>query len=567
MKIGAKRFLSLMLCCIMVLGLFSVTAFAATAGETVESPFEKVWNDNNASEKRPDSITVSLYQVVNGANVFLASTEVKKEDGWKCKFSVAKDAVVDANGNLFELKVVEGSVAGYTETAHEDPEVKYTPCSVNSKWDRTESCSSLAIPMDNLEGKVVFAKKGNDYMVWTHSPLSNREKEAIFNSAEKGINGFGSLTFEGSKFFSGLDEQSGMQVVDGKITFRNPSDWSFFAIGTYTEEILEVEGASITNTYKGNVPTVGSLTITKSFEGLPVGTTPASVSFTVTGPNSYSQTVTLPDNNQWTKTLDNLTLGEYKVSENEESAKVNGYKLTAEGEKSVTVTADQNAKITFTNRYEAQQPEKLSFSFFLSKAIKQSGNVVPGKQTFTFELVDAEGRTPAAYGIDIDAITVSTDGVGLFDTEVKGTVDFDKVIAVSTDGLWKWYAGANSSSDAYYYCTFTLKENNGGAAGWTYSNEQYIVEIRYYPQTNLSNEHVIACVADMNGTSQNGAFFTNTYSATSAPESNPIRDTVTIEIGNNGKTEEANPDTGAPLMFAPVMAAALAAAVVVKRKK
>ncbi len=42
MKIGAKRFLSLMLCCIMVLGLFSVTAFAVDdAVKTVEIPFEK----------------------------------------------------------------------------------------------------------------------------------------------------------------------------------------------------------------------------------------------------------------------------------------------------------------------------------------------------------------------------------------------------------------------------------------------------------------------------------------------------------------------------------------------
>ena len=68
MKIGAKRFLSLMLCCIMVLGLFPVAAFAVDdAVKTVTIPFEKEWNDNNnASEKRPDSITVSLYRVVNG---------------------------------------------------------------------------------------------------------------------------------------------------------------------------------------------------------------------------------------------------------------------------------------------------------------------------------------------------------------------------------------------------------------------------------------------------------------------------------------------------------------------
>lgn len=94
-------------------------------------------------------------------------------------------------------------------------------------------------------------------------------------------------------------------------------------------------------------------------------------------------------------------------------------------------------------------------------------------------------------------------------------------------------------------------------------------------EVNVPNNYTPSVTGDVD----NGFTITNTYTSTSEsgsgsgsnpgskPESKPIRDTVTIEIGNNGKTEEANPDTGAPLMFAPVMAAALAAAVVVKRKK
>lgn len=56
---------------------------------------------------------------------------------------------------------------------------------------------------------------------------------------------------------------------------------------------------------------------------------------------------------------------------------------------------------------------------------------------------------------------------------------------------------------------------------------------------------------------------TNTYTSTGEPEEEPekkpIRDTVTIEIGNNGKLQEANPDTGAPVFTGAVLGALAAA--------
>ena len=57
MKIGAKRFLSLMLCCIMVLGMFSVTAFAAT-DETVI--ITKEWYDAGHEGERPTEVKINL---------------------------------------------------------------------------------------------------------------------------------------------------------------------------------------------------------------------------------------------------------------------------------------------------------------------------------------------------------------------------------------------------------------------------------------------------------------------------------------------------------------------------
>lgn len=347
-----------------------------------------------------------------------------------------------------------------------------------------------------------------------------------------------------------------------EISFGETSAWSLFYDGTLT--ITPATGWIVKNTYNPKI----NIDVTKVWNHKENKEKPTSVQVQlyaggdpVNGALLTLQSNDADSNKNWKGTFENLpkyyndnTEIQYTVQE----IKVPGYDSSVEGNV-------ENGFI-ITNTYNAQQPEELSFDFHLSKVVEQSGNVVPGKQTFTFELVDAEGKAPAAYGIDIDAITVPTDGVGCFGTRVYGTVDPDKVHGQN----WQQHGGENSYSDVYYSCTFTLKENNGGVAGWTYSNEQYSVEICYYPNPDSANGSASACVY-LNGDRQNGASFTNTYSATSAPESKPeskpIRDTVTIEIGNNEKTEEANPDTGAPLMFAPVMVAALAAAVVVKRKK
>lgn len=348
MKIGAKRFLSLMLCCIMVLGLFPAAVFAVEdAVKTVTIPFEKVWNnDGNALGNRPEEgITVRLYKYTdtfdaeNPGEPVCVQT-IKGADGkWGCNFTIPESEIfVGETEQVYKFKVVEDPVTGYTETAHTDPDVTYTSFSVDEKWSEYHSCNNLSKDIQMTENKVVFVKKntqGKDYIVWTPDVLSLEEKEKVFSAITDNVAKEFKNNFAEEKFFYGFDnnnefKKDDMTITNDNISFGDHSNWQYLAIGSYTEEAINVTGASITNTYRGNVPTVGSLTITKSFEGLPVGTTPASVSFTITGPNSYSQTVTLSDNNQWTTTLSNLTPGGYTVSENEESAKVAGYELTAD---------------------------------------------------------------------------------------------------------------------------------------------------------------------------------------------------------------------------------------------
>ncbi|MGN0628466.1 MAG: prealbumin-like fold domain-containing protein [Oscillospiraceae bacterium] len=111
---------------------------------------------------------------------------------------------------------------------------------------------------------------------------------------------------------------------------------------------------------------------------------------------------------------------------------------------------------------------------------------------------------------------------------------------------------------------YTLEEKTA-PEGYVKSNETYTLAVYnhgvYFYDENEpdgSNDKYLRCEQ---------VTFVNEKIVTPPADSNPVRDTVTIEIGNNEKTEEANPNTGAPVMFVPVMVAALAGAVVVKRKK
>ena len=157
--------------------------------------------------------------------------------------------------------------------------------------------------------------------------------------------------------------------------------------------------------------------------------------------------------------------------------------------------------------------ENGAFSFDISKTVEQGGSATPGAQSFTFELVDEDGKVPADYDITMDELKVTTNGVGTFTETITGKFG---------DG----YIGGNDDVEK----KFTLSEKNDGASGWTYSDQSYVVEISYYPTTGLA----FAEVYYGNDAAERTARFTNTY----------VRNTVTI-IEDNEKPEETNPSTGA----------------------
>lgn len=153
------------------------------------------------------------------------------------------------------------------------------------------------------------------------------------------------------------------------------------------------------------------------------------------------------------------------------------------------------------------------FSFDISKTVEQGGSATPGAQSFTFELVNEDGKVPADFSITMDELKVTTNGVGTFTETITGKFG---------DG----YIGGNDDVEK----RFTLSEKNDGASGWTYSDQSYVVEISYHPTTGLA----FAEVYYSGDAAERTARFTNTY----------VRNTVTI-IEDNEKPEETNPSTGA----------------------
>ena len=200
-----------------------------------------------------------------------------------------------------------------------------------------------------------------------------------------------------------------------------------------------------------------------------------------------------------------------------------------------------------------------SFSFEVDKNVVQGGDVAPGKETFTFEFVygtvgeNEQHRvvfTPndsvalEELGIEFTTDTITTNGAGVQTFTLGGTVDLEKLAG---NNYWQWTEG--NDDDRKPFLTFRLTEKNEGKAGWTYSDAERYLTIR------VEGDQISTSVSLL-GNDVYDNDFENIYTANAAP----VRDTVTIVIGNNEEpVEEANPDTGAPVFVGAVVGALAAA--------
>ena len=217
----------------------------------------------------------------------------------------------------------------------------------------------------------------------------------------------------------------------------------------------------------------GSITITKSFAGLPENLRPASVSFTVTGPNDFSETVTLSADNQWSSIISGLSEGTYTITEG--AADVDGYVYASNfTDGKATVTLVKSALDTESNKYTVSS-ETAAFANTYTKL----GSL----------------KVVKAFGLDSE-LNKSSENIGSFSFTITGPNDFNRTVTLPTAaGAWE------ISIDGLTAGEYTVTEDAASAA-----RESYNLTIN---GTEAEDDAVKATVA--NGSSAE-AQITNTYS-------------------------------------------------------
>ena len=125
------------------------------------------------------------------------------------------------------------------------------------------------------------------------------------------------------------------------------------------------------------------------------------------------------------------------------------------------------------------------FSFEVDKTVVKGGDVTPGEETFTFDLVYGtigeneqhsvvftpdDSVTLADCGIAFTNNTITTNGAGEQTFTLGGTIDPTKV-----DAAHHWQYSTGNDNVPKHIITLRLNEKNDGKAGWTYSDvERYL---------------------------------------------------------------------------------------------
>lgn len=185
---------------------------------------------------------------------------------------------------------------------------------------------------------------------------------------------------------------------------------------------------------------------------------------------------------------------------------------------------------------EVAPTESFKRGLSITKEVKQTGDVTPPAETFTFVLEDAvkegEKHDLAYYGItQLDELKIPT-ATG---NEITKTFSFE--LPASDFAAHHWDSSKNVGSDeiARYYKSFLLKEQNDGKAGWQYSTDTYAVTFTY---RTADKSMELAIHVPGNDVYYDSAKFTNTYIENLTTVKIPF--TKTVKLGGNtgpGKTD------------------------------
>lgn len=181
----------------------------------------------------------------------------------------------------------------------------------------------------------------------------------------------------------------------------------------------------------------------------------------------------------------------------------------------ITAQAEEWGRVPGSSNTNTFENADIEVEIPITKTVEQGGNVAPGRETFTFELLkggneDSEG-TPIYQFLDTAEIT--TNGAGTTEHSLKFKVPGD-------------LDGADGFGRNYIY----LREQKGSAAGWMYSDALYRVnrntqdgQTYTYSFDRVDGETAVNYLEK--------ATFTNTYTYSETRYELPF--TKTVKLGGN----------------------------------
>ena len=189
--------------------------------------------------------------------------------------------------------------------------------------------------------------------------------------------------------------------------------------------------------------------------------------------------------------------------------------VTAMGMLVPMALADELGKVPGSSDTNTYEKADIKVEIPITKTVEQGGNIAPGEASFTFELLkggneDGEGN-PIYQVLDTEEIITNGAGTTVYSLKFKVPGDLD---------------GADDFGRKYIY----LREQNGGDAGWTYSDALYCVnrntqdgQTYTYSFDRVDGEHA--------GNHLAKAPFTNTYTYSETRYELPF--TKTVKLGGS----------------------------------
>lgn len=179
----------------------------------------------------------------------------------------------------------------------------------------------------------------------------------------------------------------------------------------------------------------------------------------------------------------------------------------------ITAQAEELGKVPGSSDTNTYEKADIEVEIPIAKTVEQGGNVAPGRETFTFELLLQTGEDISATPIyqSLGTAEITTSGAGTTNHSLKFKVP-----------------GKLDGADGFSQNEIYLREQKGSAAGWTYSEELYHVN-----RSGTEGNYAYSFDREVNHDPEPGdtnlekATFTNIYTGYEIPF------TKTVKLGGN----------------------------------